>query len=130
MSALTEAEREVRRDDVDAVARILMDAWERAEGTRVGLSYIATHADMARALIASDWLAAREAAAREAMLAEVEALAERMLACVGCYDEAIQDCPRHGESAAGFYIPQAADEMFALARRLREGGPDCPGGAS
>ncbi len=69
-------------------------------------------------------VAAREAAAREAVLAEVEALAERMLACVGCYDEAIQDCPRHGESAAGFYIPQAADEMFALARRLREGGPD------
>lgn len=40
-------------------------------------------------------VAEREAAAREAVLAEVEALAERMLACVGCYDEAIQDCPRY-----------------------------------
>lgn len=69
-------------------------------------------------------VAAREAAAREAVLEEVEALAERMLACIGCYDEAIQECPRHGEEAARFYIPQAADQMFALARRLREGGPD------
>lgn len=37
---------------VDDVARTLIAAWERAEGTPVNASYVATHADMARALLA------------------------------------------------------------------------------
>lgn len=50
--------------DVDTLARVLMAAWEAAEGKPVSASYVATHADMARAVLASDWLAAREAKAR------------------------------------------------------------------
>ncbi len=118
MSALTEAEREVRRDDVDAVARILMDAWERAEGSRVGLSYIATHADMARALIASDWLAAREAAAREAVLAEVEALAREFIPPYNCelrYD-GTEDLSIAAWVEDRFEV---VDRLHALVARLR-----------
>ena len=37
--------------DVNDVARTLMDAWEQAEGKPVTLSYVATFADMARAVL-------------------------------------------------------------------------------
>jgi hypothetical protein len=40
------------RAELDRVARLLMDAWERAEGTPVGMSYVATFVDLARAVIA------------------------------------------------------------------------------
>lgn len=40
------------RDEVNRVARLLCDAWEKAEGKKVNPSYIATFADMARAVIA------------------------------------------------------------------------------
>jgi hypothetical protein len=47
-------ERETRaeRREVDRVARVLMAAWEQAEGTPVSPSYVATFADLARAVIA------------------------------------------------------------------------------
>lgn len=37
---------------VDHVARVLMAAWEKAEGKPVTPSYVATFADMARAVLA------------------------------------------------------------------------------
>ena len=44
--------REPDRDEVDRVARLLMAAWEQAEGRAPTVSYVATFADMARAVIA------------------------------------------------------------------------------
>lgn len=44
-------EREPGRDAVNAMARVLIDEWERAERKPVGVSYIATFADMARAAL-------------------------------------------------------------------------------
>lgn len=41
----------------DEVARILMAAWEEAEGRPVNLSHVATFVDMAAALLRSDWYA-------------------------------------------------------------------------
>lgn len=38
--------------EIDAVAAVLMDAWEAAEHTPVSVSYVATFADMARAVVA------------------------------------------------------------------------------
>ncbi len=38
--------------EVDEVACLLMDEWEAAEGEPVGASYVATFADMARAVVA------------------------------------------------------------------------------
>lgn len=40
-----------REVEVGRVARVLMDAWARAEGKPVTPSYIATFADMARAVV-------------------------------------------------------------------------------
>jgi len=40
------------KSEVDRVARLLMEAWEQAEQKAVGISYVATFADMARAVIA------------------------------------------------------------------------------
>jgi len=48
------------KSEVDRVARLLMEAWEQAEGKAVGISYVATFADLARAVIA-DREAGREA---------------------------------------------------------------------
>lgn len=42
----------MNREAVDAEARILIAAWERAEGQRVNSSYISTFVDMARASLA------------------------------------------------------------------------------
>ena len=44
--------REPDRDEVDRVARLLMAAWEQAEGQAPAASYVASFADMARAVIA------------------------------------------------------------------------------
>jgi hypothetical protein len=62
------------RAEVDVLARVLMAAWEKAEGKPVNPSYVATFADMARAA-----LAARDTdqGARDA-LAEVERLRDDM----------------------------------------------------
>lgn len=38
--------------EVDKIAVVLMNAWEHAEGKPVTASYVATFADMARAVIA------------------------------------------------------------------------------
>jgi hypothetical protein len=38
--------------EVDEVAALLMDVWEHAEGKPVTASYVATFADMARAVVA------------------------------------------------------------------------------
>lgn len=38
--------------EVDRVARLLMGAWERAEGKRVNPSYVATFVDMAKVMVA------------------------------------------------------------------------------
>ena len=43
--------RERRLAEVNRVARILMDAWEKVEGKPVNVSYVATFADMARAIV-------------------------------------------------------------------------------
>jgi len=40
------------KSEVDRVARLLMEAWQQAEGLPVSTSYVATFADMARAVIA------------------------------------------------------------------------------
>jgi len=40
--------------EVNRIARILMDAWEKAEGKPVNASYVATFVDMAKAVIADD----------------------------------------------------------------------------
>lgn len=42
---------ERRRDRVDRYARVMMAAWEKAEGEPVSVSYVATFADMARAVV-------------------------------------------------------------------------------
>ena len=47
---------DTERDQVNAVARALMAEWERA--------FVATFADMGRAILASDWLATHEAQVR------------------------------------------------------------------
>jgi len=39
-----------RRDRVDKYAQIMMAAWEKVEGESVSASYVATFADMARAV--------------------------------------------------------------------------------
>lgn len=51
----------VTASDVDAMARVLMAAWEAAEGRPVKASYVATFADMARAVLLSDSLRAAQA---------------------------------------------------------------------
>lgn len=43
--------RVMRDAEADRVARLLMEAWEQAEGAPVGISYVATFVDMARAVI-------------------------------------------------------------------------------
>lgn len=40
-----------KREDVDRVARVMLAAWEEAEGAPVNPSYVATFADMARAVL-------------------------------------------------------------------------------
>ena len=50
--------------EVDRIARLLMAEWERVEGTPVNASYVATFADMARAVIAD-----REENERDALFA-------------------------------------------------------------
>lgn len=62
--------------DVNVLAWVLMAAWELAEGKPVSPSYVATHADMARAILASDWLRDREAAAATRARAEADRLAD------------------------------------------------------
>lgn len=47
------SEHGVDKDVVNHVARVLMDAWEKAEGKPVSPSYVATFADMARAVLAA-----------------------------------------------------------------------------
>lgn len=39
------------KSELDRMTRILMTAWETAEGARVGVTYVATFADMARAVL-------------------------------------------------------------------------------
>lgn len=39
---------------VDEIARVLLGAWEKAEGKPVNVSYVATFADMARAIV--EWI--------------------------------------------------------------------------
>lgn len=39
-------------DEVNRLARVLMSEWERVEGKPVSISYVATFADMARAVLA------------------------------------------------------------------------------
>jgi hypothetical protein len=41
-------------DETDKIAAVLMQAWEDAEGKKVNASYIATFADMAKAV--QEWL--------------------------------------------------------------------------
>lgn len=41
------------KSDVDRVARVLMAAWEEAEKARVGVTYVASFVDMARAVLAA-----------------------------------------------------------------------------
>ena len=43
------------RDDVNDLAQVLIDAWDAVEREPVGVSYVATFADMARAAIAAGW---------------------------------------------------------------------------
>lgn len=38
--------------EVDRVARLLIAAWERAEGKQVNVSYVATFVDMAKVVVA------------------------------------------------------------------------------
>lgn len=45
-------------DETDKIAAVLMDAWEKAEGEKVTASYIATFADMAKAV--QEWLDTHE----------------------------------------------------------------------
>lgn len=42
------------REEVDDLARTLMEAWKQAEGTPVTASHVATFVDMARAVLARD----------------------------------------------------------------------------
>lgn len=41
-------------DEINHLARVLMAAWENAEGKPVNVSYVATFADMARAVLADE----------------------------------------------------------------------------
>ena len=50
--------------DLQVVSRLLIEEWERIEGP-VNPGYVANFADMARAILASSWLADLLAAARE-----------------------------------------------------------------
>lgn len=54
------------RDEVNRLARVLMDEWQRSEGAPVGSSYVATFADMARALLANQYRATHPGAGRDA----------------------------------------------------------------
>jgi hypothetical protein len=40
--------------EVDRMALVLMAAWEQAEGTDVGVSYVATFVDLARAALGAE----------------------------------------------------------------------------
>lgn len=62
---------DTEREQVNAVARVLMAEWERVEGP-VTASYVANFADMARAVIASDWLAQVRTEERERIAAAIE----------------------------------------------------------
>jgi hypothetical protein len=76
-SSEARAERHLRsagRDEVDRIARLLMAAWEKAEGKPVTPSYVATFADMARAVLADPAPTAADGGLREA----VEKLAKEL----------------------------------------------------
>ena len=90
-------------DDVDRVARVLMDAWEAAEGERVSVSYVATHADMARGILESEWLAERDARVRAAALAPIQALAGDL---------------REAAAVAAVFDPALSADAADMAQRL------------
>lgn len=61
--------------EVNRVARILLAAWEEAEGRPVGVSYVSTFADMARAVTADTAVRLAEVTAeRDELAAEVNSL--------------------------------------------------------
>lgn len=63
------------RDDVNRVARILIDEWERVERKPVYVAYIATFADMARAVLAQSSGRGADHALAEKIAQAIEAVA-------------------------------------------------------
>src|SRR5690606_37447440 len=80
-------ERDAARDEINRIARMLMDAWAKAEPSHAvtlhHVSYIATFVDMARAVVAD------RGAERDALQAKLAEAVRRRASCDGSCDIAL-----------------------------------------
>lgn len=98
------------RAEVDRVARILLAEWERVEGKQVNVSYIATFADMARAVIADRGQAVALSAEDREVLASVRAWLSPGVHTAGCaLLDRLLSTPGQGASPAEVPQPDPRD---------------------